>query len=121
MKVTVRFESSLRSIAGTAAMDVDLPEGAAVQGLLDTLVEIFGDRIVGGDREYNWRHSADYVAVLRNGEALARSAYSVARLVEGDVVSLVPPIAGGQVESAGGRKKTRRNRVNATVRRRHRR
>lgn len=82
-------------MAGMPAMDMVLTDGAAVSDALNGLVEIFGARIIGDDPEYSWRHSANYVVVLRNNDLLTQDSYADTRLADGDVISLVPPLAGG--------------------------
>ncbi len=94
MIVTVRFESSLRDLAGMRSLEVELPEPSSLQDLLVELEERFGKGILGQSSEYSWRHASSHVLMLKNGEA-ARAGEASGDLADGDTITLLPPLAGG--------------------------
>ncbi len=94
MIVTVRFESSLRDIAGMCSLEVDIPERSSLRSLLMLLQDRFGAGIMGGSNEYAWRHASTHVLVLKNGEQVRNDDDPVG-LVDGDIITMLPPLAGG--------------------------
>lgn len=81
MKVQVRLFAALREAAGTAQMEQELPAGAKVQDLMDSLA--------GQCPGLRSQMSAVRAAVNRRYAALQ------SELHDGDEVALVPPVGGG--------------------------
>lgn len=87
-KVKVRFFATFREVSGCAETSADASD---VAGLLDALVSRYGEpfgRLVR-DRQ------ADAFVVLVNGRNAGQLRGQGAELVDGDEVSLFPPISGG--------------------------
>jgi molybdopterin converting factor small subunit len=81
MKVSVQFYSHLRDLAGTSAMELDLPEGATVADLLrDLYVKIPPLR------------THDKGILVGAGVDFVDRGY---RLKAGDEISVMPPVQGG--------------------------
>jgi molybdopterin converting factor subunit 1 len=80
MRVRVLFFAIVRDTAGTDEAQFELPEGATVAALLAAVSERFGPEATPGN-----------LAVAINQEYASRDA----SLQDGDLVALIPPVAGG--------------------------
>jgi MoaD family protein len=93
MKVRVQYTAQLRTAAGRPEEEIDLPEGSSLADLLSHLaVSLDGaaQQLVAADGRV---HRSLLVVV--NDSALASHDASTTTLRCGDVVMLLPPIAGG--------------------------
>ncbi len=81
MQVTVKFFSFFRPIAGTDQLSIELPEGATLTELLDSLSEKFASP--------SFRTDAAMIMVNR------KNAFPETILKEGDDVLLLPVLGGG--------------------------
>lgn len=81
MKITVLLFASVREQCGRSTVDLDLPAATRVEAVLDHL---FTD----ATRARQWR---DCLMFAVNN----RYATSEVELHDGDVVALIPPVAGG--------------------------
>lgn len=81
MKVEVQFFSRLRDLAGVSRIEQELPDGATIRELLETLYGAF-PRL----REWD-AHILTAVGLEYTGREQA--------LREGDSVSVMPPVQGG--------------------------
>lgn len=83
MSVPVRtlFFASYRELVGSAAMDVELPEGATVADLVV--------RLRGRGRPFSALPERPAVAVNRSYASLDEELFA------GDEVAFIPPVAGG--------------------------
>ncbi|MFH1639389.1 MAG: MoaD/ThiS family protein [Chloroflexota bacterium] len=79
MKVILRLFASYRELAGTGRIELDLPQGTDISGLLRTVRRDFS----------SFPDAPVHVAV--NTEFVA-SGYE---LHEGDEIALLPPVSGG--------------------------
>ena len=99
MKVTVNYWAQVKNAAGKASEEVDLVEPCSVQELVSRLAAANGDPLksfllddsgsprtnlllIVGDRHVNWDDSC--------------------RVQDGDVVTILPPISGGQTWRSSG-------------------
>ncbi len=94
MKLQVRYTAQLRTLLGQAEEDVDLPEGS---NLAELLRRVAGQR--GPDaKEHLLMPTGEprpsLLMVVNDAAVSAREAAAVV-LQPGDVVTLLPPIAGG--------------------------
>lgn len=80
MRVRVLFFAVVRDAAGTDEAEFELSEGATVESLLAAVRERFGPETM-----------PENLAVAINQEYAGRDA----SLQEGDLVALIPPVAGG--------------------------
>jgi len=94
-KVLVRYESSLADLAGCKSEVFDLPAGATIAELQRMLEKKHGSAVLGAEREYQWRHSTSYVLFCVEGISRSEEELAEIKAVEGMVVSLIPPLAGG--------------------------
>ena len=93
MKLRVQYTAQLRTAVGRSEDEVDLPDGSTLAGLLDHLAQ----RLEGAAASLvaaNGRPDRSLL-VVHNGEAVARPEAWSTVLQSGDVVLLLPPIAGG--------------------------
>ena len=91
MKITVRFAGYYRSLAESATLDLELPAGATVEDALQQIDARLDGRLQrvfypkqGHARQPNF-------LVLVNTQLAERTAH----LRDGDVMAIVPPMAGG--------------------------
>ena len=81
MKVRVQFFSRLRDLAGTAAVDLEVPEGTTAAGLLETVYARF-------PALRDW----DKSILLASGVEFVERDYV---LKSGEDISIMPPVQGG--------------------------
>jgi MoaD family protein len=93
MKLRVQYTAQLRTIAGRSEEEIELPEGSSLATLLGRLA---------ADRNELASHlitpsgeGRPSLLVVINGQATAVRAADAIPLQHGDVVMLLPPIAGG--------------------------
>lgn len=72
-------------------LEVDIPERAKVGDLLEELTKRYGPKFEGELFQAGTREVKPYIKVLLNGHG----AEPKARLSEGDVVAIFPPVGGG--------------------------
>ncbi len=87
MKVTVLYFASLREIAGTGEVTIELEAGAKAQDLLDILAQTHPE----------FKGLEPSLAISVNQHYADREA----PLADGDEVALIPPVSGGQSAPAG--------------------
>jgi molybdopterin converting factor small subunit len=94
IKLRVQYTAQLRTVIGRHEDEVELPPGSNVAGLLDHLASALGDGAAahlvapGGQRPRN-------LLVVVNDSAAPAYVAAHMLLKNGDVVLLLPPIAGG--------------------------
>ncbi len=91
MRITVRFAGYYRTLAGLSSLYLDLAEGATVEDALAVLDE----RLEGRCHQVFYPDGTHYthldLLILVNTEIARRDAV----LHEGNVMAIVPPMAGG--------------------------
>jgi len=93
MKIHVQYTAQLRTAVGHAEELVDVADGASLAELLAHLAARQPD--VGPHLVTNTGEIRPSLLMAVNGTAVPRNAAGAALLHEGDVVALLPPIAGG--------------------------
>jgi molybdopterin synthase sulfur carrier subunit len=92
VKLRVRYSSQLRTAMGRDEDELELPAGSSLEMLLMALAErnsqAAAHLVAGG------RPRASLLVVINDRAIPARQAAATV-LAEGDVVDLLPPIAGG--------------------------
>jgi molybdopterin converting factor small subunit len=91
MKVAVRFAGYYRTLAGLSFLDLDLAEGATVEDALAVLDERIEGRCHQVFYPDGTHHTHLDLLILVNTEISGRAA----ALHAGDVMAIVPPMAGG--------------------------
>jgi len=95
MKVTVRFLSALRRIFNMDKMEVELPEGAGINDLLDELSRRFGRKFLEALYISDLGVTNPYTTVIIDGETIILTKSKNYKLRNGSVVSFLAPIGGG--------------------------
>jgi molybdopterin converting factor small subunit len=93
MKLRVQYTAQLRTAVGRAADEVELPDGSSLAALVHHLAEKLADagpHLTTADGQIH----RSLLVVVNDAAVTARDA-ATAYLREGDVVTLLPPIAGG--------------------------
>ena len=80
MRVKVLFFAIYRDLAGADDLDLELPQGATVGQLIETVIDRLGADLAAGN-----------LAVAVNQEYVHEGPV----LNDGDEVALIPPVAGG--------------------------
>ncbi len=81
MTIRVLYFAAVREIAGTSEMTIEVPEGTTV-GNLATILERAVTGLAGRLPTLRWARNEEFVDLD-------------VTLAEGDVVALIPPVAGG--------------------------
>ena len=94
MKLRVQYRAQMRTAAGRSEDEVELPEGSSLEALLGHLAERLGQEtaahLVTGDGDV---HSSLLIVVNDSVVVPRAAAHTVLR--DGDVLTFLPPIAGG--------------------------
>ena len=87
----VRLWGVFQELMGGREFEVNIPERAKLGDLLEELVRRYGSKFEGELFQPGKREVKPYIKVLLNGHG----AELMARLSEGDVVAIFPPVGGG--------------------------
>lgn len=93
MKVRVHFAAQLRTAIGRSVDDIELAEGHTIAALVEQLAAHFD-----GAAPYLLASSGQphgSLLIVVNDSAICSSRLATTELYSGDVVMLLPPIAGG--------------------------
>jgi molybdopterin synthase sulfur carrier subunit len=92
MKVHVKAFATFREVMDNQ-FDLEFPEGATIQILLDELTRRYGG--LGELMFASPETLRDFVNILKNGRNVHFLAGMDTPLEDGDVIALFPPVAGG--------------------------
>jgi len=95
MKVTVRFFPSLCRITGKKKLEVELPEGAGINELLDELSRRFGKKFLESLYITDLGVTSPYTSVIIDGKTVILTKSKNYKLKNNSVVSFLEPIGGG--------------------------
>lgn len=95
INVTVKVMGPLIKITGGSTISIELPDESTVWDLLDVLFERFGEEMKNEVMEEGGLDLAPYYKVLINGRNSKLMEYLETVLEDGQVVHVMPPIAGG--------------------------
>lgn len=93
--VTVKVMGSLINILGQSTLQVALPTDTTLRQLLDQLFEQYGDPLRKEVMNSEGNDLAPYYKLLVNGRNSKLMAYMDTPLADGQLVHVMPPIAGG--------------------------
>jgi molybdopterin converting factor small subunit len=93
MRVSVRFLGMLRDQVGQKSLDVDLPEGASFDELMDAIAPALEHKV--GDWAWDKENRRFSPRVVVRRQDSRGTAVSDGPLVEGEEVVVFPPLAGG--------------------------
>ena len=94
MKVRVQYTAQLRTALGCGEEEVELPEGSTLAGLVQNLAERNGSGARFHLTAVNGDVLTSMLMVVNDEAKTARDAEATV-LSAGDVIVLLPPIAGG--------------------------
>ena len=92
MKITTKYYAFIRERLGRSTEEFELQEGSTIADFLKLLSERHGGNLVGVFEGAVLRRG--FVVAL-NGENVEQARWGSTRLKDGDVVVVLPPIAGG--------------------------
>jgi molybdopterin converting factor small subunit len=95
MKVILRSTYHLKEALGGRMVEIDLPEGMAVRGLLSRMVEMWGDKLSPLLFEPGTDLLLPHIRLMVNGQAVEFLNGPKTVLKEGDEVLVLFPAAGG--------------------------
>lgn len=95
MKILTKYYAVLRERVGKASEEFELPQGSTVIDFLEKLRQVYGG-VLGDLFEGDGLRTG--FALALNGESLDRRLWASTRLKDGDVVVVLPPIAGGYLK-----------------------
>jgi molybdopterin converting factor small subunit len=94
MRLRVQYTAQLRTAAGRSEDEVDLPEGSNLAELLVHVASVLGREAVGYVLTSDGQLQPSLLVAVNNGAIATHEARDVL-VNSGDVVMLLPPIAGG--------------------------
>jgi len=95
MKVTVRFFPSLRRITNADKLEIELPEGAGINDLVDELSRKFGRKFLEALYISELGVTSPYTSVIIDGKTVILTKSKNYKLKNNSVVSFLAPIGGG--------------------------
>jgi len=96
MKIEVRFYAYLKEITGKHSETIILKEGAKINDVLKLIIDKYGERM----RRYVLNDAGQLrsnITIAINGQKLDRGSAENYTLKDGDILVIIPPIAGGAV------------------------
>ncbi len=94
MKIRVQYKGQLRTALNCGEEEIELPDGSTVASLLSNLSQRHADTKTQQLLIASGRTPTSLLIVV-NDTAISAHQFSAAMLYAGDVVTLLPPIAGG--------------------------
>jgi molybdopterin converting factor small subunit len=95
MKVVVRSIALIKTLLGQEEMELELPDGANIDGLLAILTEVGGEKLAPYVRVPKEESAHAPLRVMVNGRDIVALAGRKTELSDGDEVLIFIPIAGG--------------------------
>jgi molybdopterin synthase sulfur carrier subunit len=95
MKVTVRTTFELKPLLGGRNVDLDLPDGTALRGLLSRIDEISGNKLSPRLFQSGTDLLLPHITIMVNGQTVVFLKGMETVLKEGDEVLLLPLVSGG--------------------------
>jgi len=97
LNVSVRFFGSLRALVGKKVeyLKFEDKEEATVEKVLKRLSEIYGKDFVEYVFDGKTGETQSYLLLLVNGRSITVLGGLETRLIDGDVLAILPPVGGG--------------------------
>lgn len=94
VRLQVRYTAQLRTVVGRSEEEVELPEGSNLAELFHRLATELRREAAAYLLTPDGRPQPSLLVALNEGAVSMRDAHAV-RIAAGDVVTLMPPVAGG--------------------------
>jgi molybdopterin synthase sulfur carrier subunit len=94
MKLRVQYTAQMRAAAGRSEEEVELPDGSSLEELLGHLAQRLGRDAAAHLISSGGEAHGSLLIVVNDSVVLPRAAPAVV-LRNGDILTLLPPIAGG--------------------------
>ena len=91
MSITVKFFANFREAVGVE--NTEVKEAKDISSMLSALVARFGEKLK--EQLYDGKRLRESVNILVNGRGLDMEKGLDAKLKDGDVVAIFPPVSGG--------------------------
>ena len=95
MKVTFKFETTLRGILGEKQEEIILSNAATVEEAWRNISEQYGQMLGGGLRESGNATSPMVIDIRINGQSITTLQGFKTKLKEGDEITFLPLVTGG--------------------------
>jgi len=97
LKVSVRFFAALRELVGKKVEFLEFSgrEEATVEKVLNRLAELHGTEFVDYVFNGKTREIQGYLTLLVNGRSITTLDGLKTRLMNGDILAILPPVGGG--------------------------
>jgi len=97
LKVSVRFFAALRELVGKKVEFLEFSdcEGVSVEKVLNRLAELHGTEFVDYVFNGKTREIQGYLTLLVNGRSITTLDGLKTRLMNGDILAILPPVGGG--------------------------
>jgi len=97
MRVSVRFFTTLREIVGKREVTLEFPEGetVTVDNVLKRLAELYGKGFTDYVYDSKTGGIKGFLQFLINGRSASTLNGLETKLVDGDVLAIIPPVGGG--------------------------
>ncbi|MEM3442759.1 MAG: ubiquitin-like small modifier protein 1 [Candidatus Bathyarchaeia archaeon] len=97
MRVSVRFFTTLREIVGKREETLEFADGetVTVDAVLRRLAEVYGKGFVDYVYDSKTGDVKGFLQLLINGRSASTLDGLKTRLVDGDVLAIIPPVGGG--------------------------
>lgn len=95
VKVKVHTILTLQEVIGRREVEVDLPQGTSLKGLISHMVGVWGERLSERLFKTGTEELLPRIRIMVNGRDMQFVQGFETRLQDGDAVYLFPPVSGG--------------------------
>jgi len=95
INVNVQTILYLSKIVGAREIEISVPNGCTLQGILENMVDTYGDELASHLFQPKSTNLLPYLRLMVNGRDIAFLDGMNTLLKEGDEVLILPPVSGG--------------------------
>ncbi|NIO06112.1 MAG: MoaD family protein [Proteobacteria bacterium] len=100
IKVKIHTVSVLKRIVGQGELEVSLPKGSTLKALLSWMVTTWGEKISSYLFDPGSASPIPHIRLVINGQDIGFLKGMDTVLQDGDVILIIPPVAGGKCSRA---------------------